>query len=621
MRVVPRVPHIRVLVVGTALLVAGTSVGSRSADAATVLAVSNSGAGFLETFRQDPDGAARGSLRWRYIFEATRPGSLVITPDGRRAYASASGGSVAVLDLDDGAVATSATVALTGTAGHTQTQPVYSPDGRFAFIGDWDQGGVIAFRIGEDGSFTRSGFAPKAGPSALAVSPDGKWLYAGQDLGQDTSTLSSFEIGADGSLSAARHESTGSSVRNLQVAPDGRTLYATSSYDELAVFSAGTDGSVEQRQLLQELQANDLVVDPDGRYVYASGSDGLLSYRVESDGRVTPIGPRRFGAGRGDETSITIAPDGRHLFTTEYAHPELSTFTIGPDGVPILTAPPVELGGSTAAIQRALAPVPDQAPTASFSVAPGAAGTATRFDASTSRDDDGTVARFDWDFGDGTTLPDGGPVPTHVYRTSGGRDVRLTVTDAAGTSTSRIFTGTQVLRNGGASATTVRRVDIAGGQSSDGSASGTPTSPDPTGSSTPPVLLAVRPGTSSTPTTATAAGGGAGAGDDARPASRRSQPVITAVRLSRTVLRFRAAGPLRVVATIARRSTVATSRPSGSRRVTHRRVAVARVQTSRSGTTSVRLSRRLRPGIHRVTATITDRDGRRTRVVLNVRVR
>jgi PKD repeat protein len=53
------------------------------------------------------------------------------------------------------------------------------------------------------------------------------------------------------------------------------------------------------------------------------------------------------------------------------------------------------------------------------------------FDAGGSSDADGAIARYDWDFGDGTSGR--GPTPTHVYDKSGTYRVTLTVTDDSGT--------------------------------------------------------------------------------------------------------------------------------------------------------------------------------------------
>jgi PKD repeat protein len=70
-------------------------------------------------------------------------------------------------------------------------------------------------------------------------------------------------------------------------------------------------------------------------------------------------------------------------------------------------------------------------PVAGFSATPtsGQAPLTVDFDASSSYDSDGSVVRYDWDFGDGTTLPDGGPVPQHTYTAEGVYTASLTVTD------------------------------------------------------------------------------------------------------------------------------------------------------------------------------------------------
>jgi hypothetical protein len=71
------------------------------------------------------------------------------------------------------------------------------------------------------------------------------------------------------------------------------------------------------------------------------------------------------------------------------------------------------------------------------------------------------IARYDWSWGDGTSSPNGGAIAGHIYATPGTRIVTLTVTDADGTSTAQLWNGTDMLRNGGPSATTSRTVSIA----------------------------------------------------------------------------------------------------------------------------------------------------------------
>ena len=86
---------------------------------------------------------------------------------------------------------------------------------------------------------------------------------------------------------------------------------------------------------------------------------------------------------------------------------------------------------------------PADGPQASFSAS--VSGTTASFDASASGPD---AARYDWDFGDGTMLFDGGPTPTHAYTGHGPFIVTLTVTDATGCGPSGVWIGHQFLCTG-----------------------------------------------------------------------------------------------------------------------------------------------------------------------------
>jgi PKD repeat protein len=100
----------------------------------------------------------------------------------------------------------------------------------------------------------------------------------------------------------------------------------------------------------------------------------------------------------------------------------------------------------------AIAITPDQAPTARFTTV--VDDLTVTFDGSTSSSPVGTIAKYDWDFGDGHTESHTAPTATvtHTYSSVGTFTVTLTVTNTSGTSTEQTFTGQTVSNNGGPSA-------------------------------------------------------------------------------------------------------------------------------------------------------------------------
>jgi PKD repeat protein len=75
-------------------------------------------------------------------------------------------------------------------------------------------------------------------------------------------------------------------------------------------------------------------------------------------------------------------------------------------------------------------------------------GVAVDFDGSASEDPDGTIAQYDWDFGDGNTAINGGPTPSNNYAVADNYQVTLTVIDDGGktdtkTTAAAIGTGNQ----------------------------------------------------------------------------------------------------------------------------------------------------------------------------------
>jgi len=109
---------------------------------------------------------------------------------------------------------------------------------------------------------------------------------------------------------------------------------------------------------------------------------------------------------------------GSHVYANE------GTFTV------ILTV--IDSGGlmSTASQTITVTAPANASPTAAFTATPevGIAPLTVMFNAATSQDPDGTIATYDWDFGDGSAHKQGVAV-THTYASAGSYAAILTVTD------------------------------------------------------------------------------------------------------------------------------------------------------------------------------------------------
>ena len=204
---------------------------------------------------------------------------------------------------------------------------------------------------------------------------------------------------------------------------------------------------------------------PDGRFLYATDeSDKLIrAWSIGTDGTptlltCTPASNCQFSA---MPLGIAIDPSSSHLFVAVFGAGKLAPFSIAADG----SVTPVACLGTNCnagAEPASLVVSPDQAPIAAFTSTVATAGHASAFDAQTSTASAGrSLARYDWDYGDGSTAENSGATPTHTYANAGTYTVTLTVTDDIGCSTTRKFTGQTVSCDGGPSATASRQITIA----------------------------------------------------------------------------------------------------------------------------------------------------------------
>jgi 6-phosphogluconolactonase (cycloisomerase 2 family) len=352
-----------------------------------------------------------------------------------------------------------------------------SPNGQFLYAVNRVSHKVSVFAIAADGSPSPVSCAGSncntgSNPIGVAVSPNGQFLYT---TNENSATVSVFAIGADGSLSpvscSGSNCSTGTQPGGVAVSPNGQFLYtANGGSSTVSVFAIAADGSLSPvtcsgSNCSTGMQPVGVAVSPNGQFLYTTSfnSDTVSVFAIAADGSLSPVTCSGSNCSTGSSPfALAVSPNGQFLYTTSFNSGTVSVFAIAADG----SLSPVTCSGSncdtgTHPQFQSVAITPDQAPTAAFTASRAPAGSASSLDGSASSAAAGQhVARYDWDYGDGTTATNGGPTPTHTYATAGNYTVTLTVTDDAGCSTSQVFTGQTASCNGSQAARTTHTITI-----------------------------------------------------------------------------------------------------------------------------------------------------------------
>ncbi len=184
----------------------------------------------------------------------------------------------------------------------------FSPDDRFALVAEHGIDEVMIYRLDiEKGSLTPSDppfykATPGAAPRHLTFHPNGKTLYALNELG---SSVTVFDYGAAGGTVRRVQEITtlpagftgANGTAQLQVDRAGKFLYVSNrGNDSIAVFAidaaTGMLTPVEHVST-QGKTPRDFSLDPTGSYLFAANqnSDNIVLFRVNAaTGRLTPSG-------------------------------------------------------------------------------------------------------------------------------------------------------------------------------------------------------------------------------------------------------------------------------------------------------------------------------------------
>jgi YVTN family beta-propeller protein len=330
---------------------------------------------------------------------------VAIDPTGTRAYVTMSSG-LAVVDLDTNTVVTT-------IAGASGADVAVDPSGKRVYVAD----DVNKITVVDTATNTVIGPGITVGkqPRAVVVNAAGTRAYTGNTLAGSYS-ISIVDLTTDLQTSELTNVNL-NRPENLGIVPDGTKVYAanfgmSAGGTTVAVLDVATNNFAPVTVGTTPTAATP---NPSGTRMYVVNRDSMsLSVLDGPTGVPVVTFPLGFSA-----IDMAVTPDGTRAVLSTSQEDRIAFIDLASGR--LYSGPKELIAGGGVAIRPAQPPVP------AFAVAPGVSGEATKFDASSSSG--GPIVRYDWDFGDGGSAPDGGSKLSHVYAAPGTYQAKLTVTN------------------------------------------------------------------------------------------------------------------------------------------------------------------------------------------------
>ena len=354
----------------------------------------------------------------------TTPYFATVTRDGSKIYVANNGSSnVSVIDTSTN------TVTKTISVGSGPYAIAITPDGSKIYVVNYNGKTVTPIDVASDTAGTP--FSVGTSPEGVAFSLDGTKAYV-SNTGSNTVTPVTVSSNTPGVAFTV-----GISPSGICLTPDGTRVYVGSDNSIVTPITVASDtvGS----SITVGNSPFVLAITPDGSTAYVCNFNSNTVQPIDLN---TQTAGAAFSVGAGTAPrGVAITPDGKKIYVA------LRTAnTVAPITLPNTVGSTIAVGSAP----RGVCIPPDQAPTASFSTS--IAGSTVFLDASNSSSPDGTIATYAWDFGDGATASVSNPKISHTYGSGGVYRVTLTVTNSNGTSTTKLYNGQMLIRNGGTSA-------------------------------------------------------------------------------------------------------------------------------------------------------------------------
>ncbi len=396
--------------------------------------VANSGGGTVSVFNLS-NNSATGT-----IAVGAGPRDVAIAPNGQLAY---------VTDETEGTVSVIATAtnSVVGTipVGSKPRGIAVAPDGQTAWVANSGDDTVSVISTATN-SVSGAPIPVGEEPDGIAISPDGGSVFVAQKKGGGIAILSASTRAVTGTVADALGPD------QIAVGPHGGRAYVTNSGSNSVTSFNPANGQAAGAPIPVGAQPSGIAIGPSGALAYAAGS---------GDGTLTPIvtatnAPGTAIAGFNAPEGVAVSPAGSQGYVANSGGGVVTAFNT------TTNAPSASIPAGSG--PSGIAIVPDQPPVASFTVTPQKRIEKRKltFHGGASRDPDGTISTYAWEFGDGKHVKGSKATVTHTYAQPGTYTATLTVTDNEGCSTEPVYTGQTASCNGSAVARATATIVVAG---------------------------------------------------------------------------------------------------------------------------------------------------------------
>jgi 6-phosphogluconolactonase (cycloisomerase 2 family) len=246
--------------------------------------------------------------------------------------------------------------------GSVPSAMLLAPSGTALFIANSGTNDISAYSVKSDGSLTAAGATQPAGmtPLSMAMDSGGKFLFVanqGLQIDPKSGTVSVFavsgttltEVPGSPFRVAAPGAPGGTGPSGLAVTPDGKFLYVANQFDStLTKFSVDASGVLTMGPVVSVGTTPSAVgMTPDGGFLYVANASTVSAFAIcnqvltncndpnSPDGSLTVVAGSPFSAGIGP-VAIVAAPSGKFLFVVNRLSNTISEYKIA-TGTGVLT--------------------------------------------------------------------------------------------------------------------------------------------------------------------------------------------------------------------------------------------------------------------------------------------